>query len=180
MVSELTGKAALVLEDPNGLQGSVNVSPLPGDDYFALFGPGESVRSNGPLNDLGFNDLYYINMDGFASPSSSDVSAAIVDAVSRNARGLVLDIHGYPGADQFEVARRLIPYPFFSPQFHILELAGPNDAVLTMEQYQLYPLDRLVGPAYRAVRRVRGGELHEDARRCKPSAGRRRAHQRRN
>jgi hypothetical protein len=147
-VSELTGDAELVLEDPNGLRRSVTVSPLSYDEYFALYDPGESTRPNGPMNDLGFNDLYYINMDRNASPSSSDVSAAIADAVSRNARGLVLDMRGSPGAGQGESAMRLIPYPFYSPQYYTLELAGPDDTVLPMEQYQMLPLDNpaWIGP----------------------------------
>jgi C-terminal processing protease CtpA/Prc len=132
--------ATLKLQDPAGSVRTVVVDPQSPDRRDAAAAPGVSDRASGPLADLGAGELYYLNMNFFTSPTSGAVRAALADAVARDARALVLDMRGYPGADINEVAARLIRQPFVTPQFGVTARLGPDDSTLRFYQFPAFPI----------------------------------------
>jgi C-terminal processing protease CtpA/Prc len=140
-ISRLQGPVTLMLADPEGETRSVTVAPQPVATYLAATDPIVSDRPSGPLTDLGAPDQYYLNLNSFTTGSTEAAVAAIADAVRRGARGLVLDMRGYPGGiDHYEVAARLIRRPFTSAQFHVLQRMGPDVAFDNPSQISLTPL----------------------------------------
>lgn len=139
-ISQLDGPVTLELLDTNGTERSVDVSPQSQAQYLEAVLPGESTRPSGPLSDLGAPNLYYLNMDGETSPTTASVRAAIAQARASAADALVLDMRGYPGAEHYEVAERLVRVPFLSPRFTVPIYLGPDAAFPSVQQYPLAPL----------------------------------------
>lgn len=131
----------LLLADPDGVTRTVSIDPHPVTDYFAAWDAVSGARESGGLADLGAEDLYYLNLDTAASPTTAAARAALAEATSQGARGLILDMRGYPGGvNHYEIAMRLIPTPFLSPIFEYATYTGPDVMELRTEQYQLPPL----------------------------------------
>jgi C-terminal processing protease CtpA/Prc len=155
-VLRINGPTVLTLADPGGTTTrQVTVQPVSAETFQALGAPGVTDRPSGPLGGLGAPDLYYLNMNGYTSPDTATVNAAIADATARGSRAMVLDMRGYPGSDAYEVAARLIRQPFSSPRFVQQLRLGPDVALPIEQQYYLPPLENpsfagpialLVGP----------------------------------
>jgi C-terminal processing protease CtpA/Prc len=116
------------------------VQPAPPDAFFAVNAPGVSDRPSGPLTDIGAGDVYYLNMNYFTSPDTGAVDAAIADAQRRGSRAMVVDMRGYPGADHYEVAGRLIRQAFLTPHFLETLRLGPDARTTIDQQFTLGPL----------------------------------------
>ena len=106
-------------------------------DYF---GYAPSERASGPLTDLGAPDLYYLNMDDLVTPDDPTWMAAIASA--KNARGMIVDMRGYPSVDHYATAQSLIPATFLSPQFGIPYVISPEPSGYSIydEQYSFAPV----------------------------------------
>ncbi len=125
-VLRMTGPEVLTLMDTGGATRTVSVDPVPAAASGAVNDPGTTDRPSGPLTDLGAAALYYLNLNAFTSSDSASVNAALDEASQLGSRAIVVDMRGYPGADHFEVAARLIPYVFFSPLFITQLQLGPD------------------------------------------------------
>jgi C-terminal processing protease CtpA/Prc len=53
---------------------------------------------------------------------------------------MVIDMRGYPGINHYELAQRLIPFQFQSPQFHVQLWDGPFGSSVDFSQYDIAPL----------------------------------------
>ena len=137
-VSQMRGPEDLVLEDTDGVQRTVTVDPVSSSVYFDQIGTAPSTRPSGPLTDLGHPELHYLNVAGEVTPTTADANAAIAGAAG--ATGLVVDIRGYPGANHYEVAARLIQQLFFSPRFGVRQFTGPDSTSVAVDQFPIAPL----------------------------------------
>jgi C-terminal processing protease CtpA/Prc len=151
----MNGPLALTLEDPEGVQRHVNVPLQPLNDYFAAVDPLESARPSGLLGNVGAPDLYYLNLNTFNTPTDDDALLALEEATALDARGLILDMRGYPAVDGFAFAQQLIPNDFLSPRFEITSFAGPNEGSVIRSQLPIpglgdaafqRPIVLIVGP----------------------------------
>ena len=130
----MEGPTSFDLAAPDGTQASVLVAPKPAQAQQALgFAP--SLRPSGWLDDEGAPELYFLNM-------SSDVEADLDAVISHideahDALGLIVDMRGYPGVDQYAVARHLIPGPFQSPHFTTPTWQGPDHFEQISSQYPM-------------------------------------------
>lgn len=154
-ILRIDGPTVVTLADPGGSTRDVTVQPVSSETLLALGAPGVTARLSGPLADLGAPGLYYVNMNGYTSPDTATVNAAIADAAGRGSRAMIVDMRGYPGSDAYEVAARLIRQPFLSPHFVQQLRLGPDVTLPIDQQYYLPPLDNpsfagpvalLVGP----------------------------------
>src|SRR5262249_52081252 len=124
---------------------TVTVDPAPQSDYVA-FGFAPSLRAAGWLTDLGAPSLYYINLTEEVLTDIQDFRTALEDAAAAPAKGLVIDMRGYPGVDHYQSAPRLIQQKSFqSPQFIVPTLTGLDQRVLMKDQY---PLSPMAGPSF--------------------------------
>lgn len=133
----LDGPIDIGLRDPDGVETVVAVQPQPANVYTA-FGSAPSLRASGYLGNLGAPTVYYLNMAREVTTDLAQVNAALTEA--QGASGLVIDMRGYPGVNHYEVARRLIPFVFQSPQFHVPIWDGPFSSSVSFAQYPLEPL----------------------------------------
>ncbi|WNG45420.1 peptidase S41 [Archangium minus] len=138
----LTGPTVFGLRGVDGSVRSVEVQPQPAAVRDQL-GLAPSLRPAGWLADLGAPSLYYINLSDRVLTSLEAFNQALAEA--NDARGLVLDMRGYPGISHYEVAQRLIPTNFLSPIFRVPRWAGP-DAFDVYES--VYPFEPLSEPSY--------------------------------
>jgi C-terminal processing protease CtpA/Prc len=115
----------------------VTIQPHPAADYLAVLPA--SGRTAGFLADLGAPDLYYVNMDSSILDTIDKFTAALTDA--KAAKGLVIDMRGYPGVDHYEVAQRLATGNFSSPIFRIPNRTGPDQLKIDESTIPLSPLD---------------------------------------
>lgn len=144
----------LDLEDPDGAVRTVTIEPVVDEEAFATLGYAPSLRAAGPLDDLGASDVYYINL-------SSDVLASIEDfrtelTAADGARGLVVDMRGYPGVDHYEVAARLLGEAASSALFRVPVRTAPDQVEIDETSIDVAPqaspsfegpVALLVGPA---------------------------------
>src|SRR5262245_58369813 len=78
-------------------------------------------------------------MNFFTTTSTADLEAALADATQVGPRGLVVDLRGDPGVNNYTAAMRLIREPFQSPQFHIRTRTGPDSTQLVDGGFSLSP-----------------------------------------
>ncbi len=129
---------SLGLRDPDGNTKTIVFQPQPLADL-PMLGFAPSVRPAGFLGDLGAPDLYYLNMSDGVLTQTSQLHDALTEGAS--AKGLVVDMRGYPGISHYEVAQRLIPASFKVPTFNVATLTGPDQKVIEDEgQYAIPPL----------------------------------------
>ncbi|MBK8257198.1 MAG: peptidase S41 [Polyangiaceae bacterium] len=132
----LKGPTEFGLTDTNGVEKTLVVDPLPFADVENVWVATD--RPAGFLSDLGASDLYYINMDATVLTTNSAFGAALTEAAG--AKGLVIDMRGYPGIDHYTAARRLIQKNFGSPVFRVPVLTGPDERTVDESQLSLTPL----------------------------------------
>lgn len=119
----LSGPTKVALRHPNGAQESVDVVPQPKSVWMTI-GLAASDRKAGFLTDLGAPNLYYINMDATALSSVGAAIDALTEAAP--AKGLVLDMRGYPSIDTSLFTRHLMQASYTSPHYLITTLDGPD------------------------------------------------------
>jgi hypothetical protein len=134
---QMDGPIDFGLRDPDGVETVVPVQPQPSMDYNA-FGAAPSLRASGYLGDLGAPSTYYLNLTREVTFNMDQVYAALTEA--QGATGMILDMRGYPGINHYELAQRLIPFAFQSPQFHVPIWDGPFAASVGFSQYDIVPL----------------------------------------
>jgi C-terminal processing protease CtpA/Prc len=138
----LRGPTAFELRAADGSVRTVQVPPRK-EATPAGFGRAPSIRKEGWLGDLGAPDLYYINLDTAVLGADAPFFNALTEAMS--ARGLVLDMRGYPGGlNHYAAARRLIGKPFTSAFFRIPTWTGSDQRSVKELQYSFEP----VAPVY--------------------------------
>lgn len=130
----MPGPQAYRVRDPDGVVSTVTVQPV-----FTY--PTSPQRRSGFLSDLGAPELYYLNMDGETTIETTGVRAALSAAVNGEAKGLVLDMRGYPtNINHYEVAQRLMTQPFASAVFRVREYTGNERPGISVTQYPFLPL----------------------------------------
>lgn len=135
-IEPLRGPTEFGLIASNGTARSVVVQPQPLSARRA-FGGAPSVRTAGPLGDLGGPTLYYINLDGDVLSDMNAFLSALSAASTHT--GLILDMRGYPGIDHYAVARHVNPLQFTSPRWLQFRWDGPDTRVPFEEQVALRP-----------------------------------------
>ncbi|WP_342381981.1 S41 family peptidase [Myxococcus stipitatus] len=135
----MSGSMTLGLRGVDGATRLVQVHPRPQ----SMEAP-PSLREAGSLADLGAPDLFYLNMTRQVLGSTAAFRVALTAA--QGARGLVLDMRGYPGANGYEAARRLIQTPFFPPVFRIPAWNGPD--AFEVQEEEEYSFEPLSNPSY--------------------------------
>ncbi len=122
----------------------------------------ESRRGHGRLTDLGAPEVHYINLDGASSGGGLAMMAALADA--QGARGIVLDMRGYPDGGS-STEERLAYLDFLatiaggralSPRFFVPTYEGLDTSGVDESQYDVMsrspalvpsvPIALLVGP----------------------------------
>jgi C-terminal processing protease CtpA/Prc len=123
---------------------TVTVQPHPAADFTAV--GVASSRGAGLLGDLGAPQLYYVNLDGSVLGNIAAFRSALMEAAT--AKGLVVDMRGYPGIDHYEAAQRLVQVNFSSPIFRTKVLTGLDEGSVNEESYSEAPLasPSFVGP----------------------------------
>jgi len=135
-LTRLTGPRTLGLREPDGFRHEVVVEPHPfsmDDDLGGIV----FRREAGPLGDLGAPDLHYINLAYEVLGTTLEFRTALAGAAG--AAGLIVDMRGYPGANHYEVAQRLICRSFTSALFRIPVLSGPDISSIEEERYFFDP-----------------------------------------
>ncbi|WP_224247399.1 S41 family peptidase [Hyalangium gracile] len=129
-VRALDGSTSSVLVSPSSLASRTE------------FGSAPSARRAGRLTDLGVPGIAYINLADSVLSDLEVFRQSVQEAVG--ARGLILDMRGYPGVDPYHALRHLIPQAFKSPFFRVPHWSGPDHLEMTEDQYSLTPDSRLL------------------------------------
>lgn len=133
----------LTLRAADGSEREVVVEPAPLEELYALpwvFQP----RESGLLDDLGSPGIAYLNLDYEVTASLDRVEELL--ALAAGATGLVVDMRGYPGVNNYTVAELLREGDFASPAFANLRWTGPDLAELEESQYELVGSGDWSGP----------------------------------
>ena len=114
-------------ETPDGTRRTVTVAPVTFTQELAdkLYGA-RSSRQAGWLTDLGYPDVYYINLD--AGVISADSQLFALFPTLANARHVVLDMRGYPGvwSSLYQLAGIIVGSSYGAPMFGTPTHTGPN------------------------------------------------------
>ncbi|WP_275900272.1 S41 family peptidase [Pyxidicoccus trucidator] len=135
---EMTGPLALGLRALDGSERTVEVQPQPSSSLTGLGSLGPE-RPAGWLDDLGAPSLYYLNLDTAVLDRMEDFRQSMTEATK--ARGLVVDMRGYPGGiNHYLVAAHLIQQPFVSPLFRYTRWTGPDQRSTEDENLNFEPV----------------------------------------
>lgn len=122
--SALQANTLFGVRAPDGGLREVRIPPRPDLTQDDL-GRAPSVRREGRLGDLGAPDLAYINMTTEVLDDYTRFLTALSDA--RSARGLVLDMRGYPGGiNHYDVIPHLFAQKFARPVYRYPRWTGPD------------------------------------------------------
>jgi C-terminal processing protease CtpA/Prc len=102
------------------------------------------LRPSGFLADLDAPQVYYLNLSGEVLDDLDTFLRQLADAAL--ARGLVLDMRGYPGIDHYEVVKRLISGNFHSPLWLVTTRTGTRPPRVVDESMVL--VGRTAPPRY--------------------------------
>jgi len=120
----LRGPTRFGVRAPDGALREVRVQPR-SDIAPVELGRSPSIRRQGRLGDLGAPDLAYLNMATEVLTDYNQFLAALSDA--RNARGLILDMRGYPGGvSHYDIITHLSARRFEPPVYHQPRWTGPD------------------------------------------------------
>ncbi|MCP3165682.1 S41 family peptidase [Myxococcus qinghaiensis] len=148
----LKGPTTFGLRAVDGTVRSVQVQPQPVAALRQVSGPA-SLRGAGSLADLGAPELHYLNLASEVLNTPAAFLTALTGA--QGAQGLVVDMRGYPGVSNYQIAERLVPAPFQSPIFRYPVWTGPDafemfDSIHTRQPQSnpsyAGPIVLLVGP----------------------------------
>jgi C-terminal processing protease CtpA/Prc len=116
----------VTLRSPKGEERVVTVEPQPYSKY-EQFLQSDIGRRAGFLGDLNAPDMYYVNLDRNTIALES-VPTILKDA--QRAKGLVLDMRGYPGPNAWQLVMHLSKQPLPTPFFGVFNWYGPNQKIL--------------------------------------------------
>lgn len=128
-----------------GVDGSartVTVTPYPWSVSEQL-GYAPSMRPAGWMSDYGASDVYYMNLDGGVLYQTADFDSQL--RAASVARGLILDMRGYPGISHYAMAQKIIPARFSSPIFRVPVLTSPTTRAIDESSF---PMDPVADPSY--------------------------------
>jgi hypothetical protein len=135
---ELSARTVFGVRSPEGTLRFEEITPV-SLDVMSDFGWAPSVREAGRLGDLGAPDLAYLNLTTEVMKDDRSFTQALADA--QGARGLVVDMRGYPGGvNHYTVLQHLIPTVFKSPLFRTPTWRGPDLLDTTELQYTFEPI----------------------------------------
>jgi hypothetical protein len=141
-LTTLRGPTLFGLRALDGTTRTVEVQPQPLSALLRV-GTAPSRRAAGSLADLGAPLLHYLNLSDEVITSPAAFRQALAGAAG--ATGLVVDMRGYPGVNNYELAARLIPEPFYSPLFRVPLWLGPDHFQMTERFTTQQPLS---SPSY--------------------------------
>jgi len=135
---ELPARTVFGVRTPEGTVYFEEINPV-SRETMSAFGSAPSVRETGRLGDLGAPDIAYLNLTTEVMQDFQSFQQGLVDA--QGARGLVVDMRGYPGGlgDHSVALQRLIPTMFKSPRFRIPTWHGPDLRDTTEFQHTVEP-----------------------------------------
>jgi|GEM_PF-933826 len=125
---------ALKITSPDGKSKTVQIAPQ-GYQAYTQFLKSAKERRAGFLKDLQAPDLYYVNLNG-ATIEKEDLQQLIKDM--QKAKGLVLDMRGYPGSKVWTLVRHLVKSPMPTPIFGTYHWTAPNTKKMSTS-YSAYP-----------------------------------------
>lgn len=136
---ELPARTVFGVRSPEGTMRFEEITPV-SREAMSAFGSAPSVREAGRLGDLGASDLAYLNLATEVMKDFQSFRQALVDA--QGARGLVVDMRGYPGGigNHYMALQHLIPTAFKSPLFRKPTWQGPDLLDMTEEQHTFEPI----------------------------------------
>ena len=132
----------LAIESALGVQQTLVIDPgsLALDE---ALGYSPEIRPTGWLDDLGSPDLYYLNL---GETGELALQTAIDAAIAGAATGMVVDMRGYPVADHYAIAERLIPGAYESARFETPIRTGPDQLEDEVGTYPFEGTDAYAGP----------------------------------
>ncbi len=120
----LKGPTRFGIRAPDGTLREVRIQPRPHMAPSEL-GRAPSIRREGRLGDLGAPDLAYLNMTTEVLGGYSQFLTALADM--QGARGLIVDMRGYPGGvSHYDILPHLMPRGFSLPVFRNPRWTGPD------------------------------------------------------
>lgn len=119
------GQRQLGVRRADGSTAVIDAVPQDQEAYFEL-PQGGVLRPNGYLDDLDEGEVYYLNLSDDVTFEAAQLTAAMDDLRSRDARAVIVDMRGYPGINHYAVLPNLVPGPFSSPQFVVPQWYGPD------------------------------------------------------
>lgn len=131
------GDLTVETRTPDGTLKVVNTAPYPFEALQKLRGP-KWNRPSGHLGDLNAPELLYLNM-AFDENWWSSEAAKKFSAAAKSAKGIVVDMRGYPTVNHYQVAQYLICKPFLSPQFLIPFVRHGIETAMPLEQNTIEP-----------------------------------------
>ena len=139
-LKEVWGSRELVLRDPGGAERTVTALGRPWEDQ-DLVPWGGTFRPNGWLDELGADDIYYVNLAAQVSPDEPEVYDAVVDAIValEDGQKLVLDMRDYPALNYYELERHLHTETYTTPQFWFPTWTGPDAFELVEDSWSFSP-----------------------------------------
>lgn len=127
------------LEAPDGTRRTVTVAPVTYTRDLAnkLYGA-RSSRQAGWLTELGYPDVYYVNLDAGVISADSQLFSILPDLA--DAQHVVLDMRGYPGVwnSLYQLAGLIVGSAYAAPRFGTPTHTGP-DHFEQLEAQGTYP-----------------------------------------
>jgi C-terminal processing protease CtpA/Prc len=148
-LNTMTGPVELELRSVDGKTRKVTLQPQSYQAYQAFFK--KPFRKPGFLSDVNGKDLYYVDIDNQAM---TNVNLQTILQEMQKAKGLVLDMRGYPGQKSWTLLQHIATRPLPSPLFVTHEWTGPLQMKKGESKYTLPalspqfkgPVAFLIGP----------------------------------
>ncbi len=134
----------LGLRGVDGEEREVTLEGLPFEEVNTLAPWAGSLKPSGWLEDLGADNLYYLNLSGYVTTTEEAWQEALAEGAE--AEGLVVDMRAYPGVDPYAVAAALREGDFQSPTFRVRTWDGPEEESWDESSYALTGEALYTGP----------------------------------
>jgi len=142
----MTGPTEFGIRAPDGATHTVTINPYSFrtlDNIVSAY----SLRSEGPLTDMGAPDLYFLNLSGEVIGDSLDrLNAAVDQARNLGSAGMIVDMRGGKRLSTPLVAQRLICAKFSSMTFNVPVLSGPDVRTINSSHNEYGPFQPYCGP----------------------------------
>jgi peptidase S41-like protein len=139
----MTGPVEFGIRAPDGANRTVTFNPSP----FVGLARDYTLRSEGPLTDLGAPDLFFINLGNTVIGSDlSRFNAAVDQARSLGSAGMIVDMRAIKSLASPPLAQRLICAPFRSMTFNVSVLSGPDVRTVNSAHNEYNPISPYCGP----------------------------------
>jgi hypothetical protein len=137
-LQRVNGDLTIEIRTPGGLSKTISTAPYPFAAMQELHSTPNRNRPSGRLQDLNAPNLLYLNMAAIKNWWQSEAAAQFREA-AKSAKGIVVDMRGYPTGNHYEISQFLIYNPFRSPQFLIPFVRHGIKTTIHSEQYTLEP-----------------------------------------